>query len=225
MLLRSRLLVAPILIAGLLGGSLPVLAATPAAAATTTARSLLAGLTVGTETNNDTYLRANFKHWIDDDGDCQDTRAEVLIAESTTTPTYTSSSHCTVATGTWLSYYDGASWTAPGDVDIDHMVPLKEAWGSGAAAWSADERAGYANDLGFAADLVAVTDNVNQSKGDRDPAEWLPPSASAQCTYAIEWVQVKYRWRLSIDSAESTELSSMLAGSCGSSTVTPARAI
>jgi len=98
----------------------------------------------------------------------------VLIAESRVTPTYTSS-HCTVAKGKWYSYYDGATWTNPADVDIDHLVALAEAWGSGARLWSVTNRTRYANDLGFAASLVAVTDNVNMSKSAKDPAEWLPP--------------------------------------------------
>ena len=76
-----------------------------------------------------------------------------------------------------------------------------------------------ANDLGSYATLIAVTDNVNQSKGAQDPAEWLPPRTAARCTYAIQWVQVKYRWRLSIDSAERSRLTSILSGSYGSRTV------
>ena len=99
-------------------------------------------------------------------------------------------------------------------------------WGSGARLWSVNNRTRYANDLGFAASLVAVTDNVNQSKGDKDPAEWLPSRTAARCTYAIQWVQVKYRWRLSINPAERSRLSSILSGSCGSRTTPlPARAI
>ena len=68
--------------------------------------------------------------------------------------------------------------------------------------------------------LVAVTDNVNQSKGDRDPAAWMPPLAGVECRYASDWVVVKYRWDLSIDTAERDALAGLLAGSCGSATVT-----
>ena len=221
MKLRASLLVAALLVA-----MTPVLNAEPASATTITARSLLSKLTVKSETGNSSYSRTYFKHWIDANRDCQNTRAEVLIAESKVTPRYTTSRHCTVATGKWYSYYDGATWTKASDVDIDHMVPLKEAWVSGAAGWSANDRQRYANDLDFFADLVAVTDSVNQAKGDKDPAEWLPPSTAATCTYATEWVQVKYRWRLSMDSAESAALSSILTGTCGSKTVVaPTRAI
>ncbi|WP_241977831.1 cell wall-binding repeat-containing protein [Cryobacterium sp. TMS1-13-1] len=110
-------------------------------------------------------------------------------------------------------------WTNPSDVDIDHMVPLSEAWKSGAYAWTAEQRRAYANDLGLGASLVAVTDNVNQSKGDSDPASWMPPASSVTCRYATDWVLVKYRWNLSIDSAESTVLNGILAGGCGTASV------
>ena len=181
---------------------------------------------VTAERGSTTYDRAEFKHWIDANGDCQNARTEVLVAESRTTPSYTSSRRCAVAKGAWYSYYDGATWTNPSDVDIDHMVALKESWESGARSWSAGDRTRYANDLGVSVSLVAVTDNINQSKGDRDPAQWLPPRASVRCTYAIQWVQVKYRWRLTMDATERSTLSSILSGDCGDRTVTvPSRAL
>lgn len=203
-----------------------VLNISPASASTITARSLLFKLTVSSESGSSSYDRTYFKHWVDANGDCQNTRAEVLLSESKVTPTYTTSSHCTVAKGKWYSTYDGATWTYASDVDIDHLVPLKEAWESGARLWSADNRTRYANDLGFWPSLVAVTDNVNQSKGDRDPTDWLPPRTAAHCTYAIQWVQVKYRWRLSSNSAERSALSSLLSGDCGARVVVlPTRGI
>jgi hypothetical protein len=193
--------------------------------ATVTARSLLLNISPSSESGSTTYSRASFRHWIDESGDCRDTRAEVLIAQSQVPVTYTTSGRCSVATGRWYSSYDGATWRSPADVDIDHMVPLKEAWESGARLWPVNRRTRYANDLGFPATLVAVTDNVNQAKSDKDPAGWLPPRTAARCTYAVAWVQVKYRWRLSIDSAERSVLSSILSGSCGSrATAVPARA-
>ncbi len=210
------------LLVGLLGiGSVPA-----AQADTTTARALLFKIAVSAEGGSTTYDRTYFRHWIDSNGDCQNTRAEVLIAESRVTPTYTSSSRCTVAAGRWYSYYDGSTWTNPSDVDIDHVVALKEAWESGARSWSSTTRTRFANDLSYGRSLVAVTDNVNASKGDRDPAQWLPPRSSVHCRYATTWVLIKYRWRLSIDSTEKSRLSSLLSGACGASTVTiPARAI
>ena len=88
---------------------------------------------------------------------------------------------------------------------------------SGARSWTTTQRQQYANDLGDGRDLVAVTDNVNQSKGDQDPAEWLP--ALEQCRYVGEWVAVKIRWSLTVDSAEKSTLTS-LAGGCPDVTIT-----
>ncbi len=195
----------------------------PASAATMSAKTMLSKLTVTAESASGSYARSKFTHWIDANGDCQNARAEVLIAESKSKVTFTSSSKCTVKTGKWVSWYDGKTWTKASDVDIDHMVPLKEAWESGASKWNAATRKAYANDLKFGGTLVAVTDNVNQSKGARDPGEWLP--SQKVCKYAQNWVQVKYRWKLSIDSAEKKKLASILTGSCGSKQIfVPARA-
>src|SRR4051812_8333167 len=168
------------------------------------------------------YNRLAWKHWIDADHDRCDTREEVLAAESVVKPRL--SSTCTV-TGRWYSYYDGKTWTKPADVDIDHVVPLAEAWRSGARTqkWTAARRQAYANDLGYAYSLQAVTDNVNQSKGDRDPAHWLPPRAAARCTYVVRWTAIKYRWHLSMDKAEKAAAGRILSGSCGATKVTVPR--
>ena len=147
------------------------------------------------------YDRDRFEHWIDADGDCRDTRDEVLAAESRVP---VPAGVCDVTKGEWLSPYDRATWTASSDVDIDHLVALKEAWDSGAAGWDDEARRRYANDLGDRRSLVAVTDNVNQSKSDRDVAEWLPEFGV--CAYVRQWTAVKLRWRLRVDGAEKAEL-------------------
>ncbi|WP_431277281.1 HNH endonuclease family protein [Leifsonia poae] len=153
----------------------PAVAAAPVALSpgdVSTAATVLGELTVAADLTAP-YSRSEFELWIDADANGCDTRQEVLVAESVVPVTY--GSGCTVTAGEWDSWYDGAVWTNPSDVDIDHFVPLGDAWRSGAANWTADERKDYANDLDFDLTLVAVTDNVNSSKGDRDPAHWLPP--------------------------------------------------
>ncbi len=87
-----------------------------------------------------------------------------------TVPAWSSTAAAPPPPDPWYSPYDGATWTAASDVDIDHMVPLAEAWASGAWAWTTSQRQTYANDLG-GPELWAVTDSVSQSKGDKDPAE------------------------------------------------------
>lgn len=161
------------------------------------------------------YDRDKFEHWVDADGDGCDTREQVLIDEKTAG----SVEDCKVSGGKWLSYYDGKEWTKSTDVDIDHLVPLAEAWDSGAKSWDAARLRSYANDLGDERTLVAVTDNVNQEKSDQDPAEWLPPLKSVRCRYAAEWVAVKLRWGLSADDAERDRLAE-LAADCPDERVT-----
>lgn len=190
----------------------------PANAATVSQplRTMIANLPVATETRTG-YDRDLFVHWIDADGDGCNTRYEVLIAEAVTAPTVGSS--CGLTGGRWYSYYDGEYWTAPADLDIDHFVPLAEAWDSGARHWTAAQRRSFANDLGDDRSLVAVTDNVNQAKSDQDPAEWMPPLTSVHCRYIGEWAAVKTRWGLRVDSAEKSALTSY-ATSCGNVTIT-----
>jgi len=179
------------------------------------ARSLLFKLPVAAEAGAATYSRTKFKYPIDANRDCQNTRAEVLISETKAPVTFTTSAHCYVKTGKWYSYYDGVTVTVASGVQIDHLVPLEQAWVSGARSWTTSDRTRFANDLAYGPTLVAVTTHINESKGDRDPAHWLPPRAAARCTYATQWVEVKYRWRLAIDKLERTALGSLLSGSCG----------
>jgi len=150
------------------------------------------------------YQRSLFGGWIDADGDGFNTRAEVLMSESKVAVTW--NTRHTILTGSWYSLYDATTWTKASDVDIDHVVPLAEAWRSGAWSWSSARRSSYANDLGVGWTLRAVTDNVNQSKGDGDPSDWMPPHAPATCRYLADWVSVKIRWKLSIDTAERSSI-------------------
>ncbi|WP_107471935.1 GmrSD restriction endonuclease domain-containing protein, partial [Streptomyces rhizosphaericus] len=172
-----------------------------------TARTQLASLTVKAEGSSDGYSRDKFPHWITQSGACN-TREEVLKRDGKNVQT---DSSCAATSGTWYSEYDGETWSASGDVDIDHVVPLSEAWKSGANSWTTAQRQAFANDLTHS-QLIAVTDNVNQSKGDQDPAEWLPPRSAYHCMYARMWVSVKYTYKLTLDSAEKSALSGILNG-------------
>jgi hypothetical protein len=146
--------------------------------------------TVATEVRTG-YSRSPFPLWIDADGDGCNTRYEVLIAEATTTPTV--GSGCSLSGGRWYSYYNNAYYTLPSDLDIDHVVALAEAWDSGARNWTTAKRQSYANDLADSRTLVAVKDTVNQSKSDKDPADWMPSYSGATCRYVQDWVAVKKR--------------------------------
>ncbi|MEU5630347.1 HNH endonuclease family protein [Streptomyces rishiriensis] len=181
-------------------------AALPTPVSGATARTYLASLSVKTE-NRTGYSRDLFPTWITISGTCN-TREYILKRDGTNVVT---NSACTATSGSWYSPYDGATWTAASDLDIDHLVPLAEAWDSGASAWTTAQRQAFANDV-TRPQLLAVTDNVNQSKSDQDPAEWMPSLTSYRCTYVRAWVQVKYYYNLSVDSAEKSALTSYLAG-------------
>lgn len=186
--------------------TLDALAPPPATAdrSRTTVSALLAQLPVANEQNAG-YDRDLFRLWDTVDG-C-DTRERVLARQNLAPA---GSGNCGVAVGRWFSAYDGDQTTNPSTFDIDHLVPLAEAWGSGARTWTSARREAYANDAAYRPALIAVSASSNRSKGDQDPAEWLPDRAAYWCTYLRNWVGVKYRWHLSIDPVEKSFVASHL---------------
>ncbi|MEW2558542.1 HNH endonuclease family protein [Streptomyces griseorubiginosus] len=195
---------------------LPATAHTAAAAAavrdpgqtlTAPVRDVLAQLPIADEDRTG-YRRDAFKHWVDADRDGCSTRAEVLKAEAIIAPEQ--SPRCALTGGQWYSPYDDRYIDGPQGLDIDHLVPLAEAWDSGANRWPAAEREAYANDLGDDRALIAVSATSNRSKADQDPTTWLPPAVGYRCQYVTDWIADKMRWGLSIDSSEEAALSKAL---------------
>ncbi|NJP74121.1 HNH endonuclease family protein, partial [Streptomyces sp. C1-2] len=133
----------------------------------------LAALPAAAE-NRTGYQRTAFRHWVDADRDGCNTRNEVLKAEAVIAPEQAAG--CKLSGGQWYSTYSNTYVDAPRALDIDHLVPLAEAWDSGASTWTAKEREAYANDLGDDRSLIAVTAATNRSKADQDPTDWLPPA-------------------------------------------------
>jgi hypothetical protein len=185
-----------------------------AALATTTALSALTApaaqafdlpLTVAADQLSG-YERSLFKHWIDADKDRCDTRKEVLIQEAVVIPKL--SSGCVLNGGQWISSYDALATADYSTLDIDHMIPLSEAWRSGAWKWSPAQREAFANDLTDSRVLIAVTASLNRQKGDQDPSTWLPPEN--KCTYVSNWIAVKVRYSLTVDPAEANALTSLV---------------
>ncbi|OAX83380.1 hypothetical protein ACJ72_02255 [Emergomyces africanus] len=172
------------------------------------ARSLLSSITVAPQGPQDGYSRDLFPHWITIQGACN-TREVVLKRDGTNINV---GNDCYPNSGSWYSVYDGATWTKASDLDIDHMVPLSNAWKSGAAVWTTDKRQKFANDL-VNPQLLAVTDNINQEKSDSGPEAWKPPLQTYHCEYARMWVKVKSVYALTITDAEKTALADML-GTC-----------
>lgn len=107
-----------------------------------TAIQYLSSIKVAAESNTPAYDRDLFKHWITISGECN-TRETVLKRDGSNVQT---SSSCAATSGSWYSDYDGKTWTAASDLDIDHLVPLKEAWVSGAKDWTNERREQFANE-------------------------------------------------------------------------------
>lgn len=159
------------------------------------------------------YDRDEWRHWIDEDGDCQNARHEVLIKESSVEVSFTNERGCTVATGRWNTPFVGVVVESARSLDVDHMVPLANAHRSGGWAWSPVRKLDYANDMEYAGHLIAVTASANRSKGAKGPEEWRPDNRTYWCQYAVDWVTVKATWELSVTQTEWAALDEML-GTC-----------
>ncbi len=158
------------------------------------------------------YRRAEWPHWIDADGDCQNTRGEVLIRDAPAgTVKFRDERECTVDAGEWADPYTGGVLTQAGEVDVDHLVPLKNAHDSGGWRWTRERRREYANDLSYRYHLLAVSRSANRSKGDKGPDEWRPARQEFWCQYAQAWAAVKHIWELQSTQAERQALREMLA--------------
>jgi hypothetical protein len=148
------------------------------------------------------------------------TRALVLIRDSLTSAQIDRGG-CAVVAGDWFSFYDGATWSDPGEVQIDHVVALKEAWDSGASRWDARRLEAFANDVDEPRTLQVVTGEVNAAKGADDPVNWLPPDDAAVCRYLADWLSIKARWGLAMDESEHGRVRNLLTERCPGQLVAP----
>ena len=156
------------------------------------------------------YDRDEWGSWKDDDDDCQDTRQEVLIDESTTEVTFKTAKECRVASGTWDGPFTGRQFTNPSHLDIDHLVPLANAHRSGAWEWDSAKKMRFANYLKYEGHLIAVHNSANRSKGSRGPEDWKPPDQSYWCEYATHWINIKVAWDLTATKREIAALKVMI---------------
>lgn len=167
-------------------------------------RAAIRHLPVARHSHATSYNRsAAFGDWISQGSGC-DTRAVVLKTESLRRTTQ--NRYCTIETGRWYSYYDARYYTNAygGAVQVDHTVPVENAWVSGAWRWTHATRVRFYNDLDDPRTLVAVDRHDNEVKGDQDPATWLP--RHGKCRYLRSWVAVKTRWHLSVTASERAAL-------------------
>jgi hypothetical protein len=176
--------------------------------------ALINSLVVAAPYRAQPYRRAAFgEDWIDADNDCQNTRAEVLVQETAVAVTFNSNG-CTVNTGSWIDPWSGFISTSAADFQIDHTVPLADAWRSGASQWDDAKRLRFANDLADPDALNALRGTINTSKSDKSPDQWQPPLRSAWCRYATAWARIKSTWQLTVTAPELSALETM-AAECG----------
>tara|TARA_R110000868_G_C10769979_1_gene754649 strand:+ start:106 stop:636 length:531 start_codon:yes stop_codon:yes gene_type:complete len=148
--------------------------------------------------NAEAYNRTDYKHWIDADKDCQNTRQEVLINNSLVAITLDAKG-CKVIGGEWYDFYTATTIKNPKLLDIDHIVPLAEVDRSGGDKWSKKKKMQYANDFDV---LLPVNRSANRSKGDKDPSDWMPKNSKFHCAYLQKWVEIKKKWELEMDEKE-----------------------
>ena len=156
------------------------------------------------------YDRDEWRHWLDEDSDCQDARQETLIAQADGPLAYESEEQCRVESGRWVDPYTLSVFTDPGELDVDHLVPLANAHRSGGWAWSRERKAAYANDLDFHGHLVAVDKSANRAKGSYGPEDWRPENKAHWCDYAMNWVRIKDKWELTATDREWVAIREML---------------
>ncbi|MGW8847288.1 HNH endonuclease family protein [Streptomyces xiamenensis] len=168
------------------------------------ARTQLGELTVAEQRPMTGYNRDKFPHWASQDG-CT-ARQQTLLRDGEDVVT---DDKCQPTSGSWYSAYDGETLNEAKDVDIDHMVPLANAWRSGADSWDTDRRAAFANDLTHP-QLLGVSASSNRSKGDQGPEDWQPPLEDFWCEYGLAWTRVKHEYDLTVTQDEHDELNAML---------------
>ncbi|MCL2795887.1 MAG: HNH endonuclease family protein [Microbacteriaceae bacterium] len=150
--------------------------------------------------------------WADVDHNGCDTRSDILRRDLTQV---TPSTGCTVDTGVLVDPYSGTTVhytrgaVSSQAVQIDHVVPVYEAWRTGAQHWSQATRIEFANDP---LNLLAVDGAANQAKGDLDPSRWLPPRASYRCEYVERYVTVLAKYRLTVPNDEKAALIRLVDG-------------
>ncbi|KAL5612008.1 hypothetical protein BROUX41_000429 [Berkeleyomyces rouxiae] len=195
LLLAALVTSAPVLVPVPVVKTIPILS---------TSQLQLAKLVVGALGSADDYTRGKFHHWINLGSGCN-TREIVLRREGVNVV----NKKCHAKSGLWTSLYDGSTWESPADIQIDHMVPLKNAWMSGANKWSPAKRESFANDL-VRPQLWAITGSVNNDKGSLTPDLWRPPLTIAYCNYAKSWIAVKSYYNLIVTEEEKLALEEML---------------
>lgn len=155
--------------------------------------------------------KKHFGSWVkvDPNDRCLNTRAKILTLRSEVPVDY-SSNGCVVQNGRWYDPYSNRVYTQASQVEIDHVVPLKNAYINGAHAWTKQKRCVYSNFMGNEFHLLAVESRENRSKSDRTPEGYIPPNREFTCQYLKHWLQIKLYWRLTLTPSEKNRIVELL---------------
>ena len=158
------------------------------------------------------HRQLQFGRWINDPDDktCFNTRALVLLRDSDKNVVFKTTNHCSVDKGSWNDPYTGKTFDQTAFIQIDHVVPLKNAYMSGAYKWDFKTRCLYANYLGNDYHLLSVNASENMKKGDRSPDKYMPPNFEFTCTYLKNWLSIKFLWGLKMTLAESEAITALI---------------
>jgi 5-methylcytosine-specific restriction endonuclease McrA len=154
----------------------------------------------------------HFGRWINDPNDdtCFNTRAKVLLRDSDQDVGFRDTNHCSVLSGHWNDPYTGQDFVSTGDIQIDHVVPLKNAYMSGAYKWNFKSRCLYANYMGLSYHLMSVNGIENMKKGDKGPEGYMPPNKEHTCDYIKHWLSIKFLWGLRMTPTEAQAIKTQI---------------
>lgn len=177
----------------------------PAAAETL---ALLDGIAIADPQDVD-YVRSEWKHWSDFDGDKCDAREETLKLSGENVKT--DPSNCKIISGTWVEPYALQTITDSSKIDIDHVVALSYAAANGGQELSKEMKEQFANDP---LNLYISAPSENRSKGDKGVSEYLPPNEAFHCEYVTSFVTVIDKYDLSMAKAEKDKARQVLETKC-----------
>lgn len=163
------------------------------------------------------YNRKDWKHWSAQNGNtCWNTREQALynqgkdivLLDKNKKETTDINKACYIKSGVWVDPYSGETFTKPGDLDVDHTVPLNAAAKMGAQSWSPEQKEIFANDLQYV--LVVTSAKQNRAKGAKTPSEWMPEKKEAHCDYAKIYLEIVNKYKMNLTQADKDALAKAL---------------
>jgi len=214
---KTLAILTALLLAGGLAGCSPAASAAPGALkpeAAAVAIAQLDTIPVKGRAPKTGYSRDQFgPAWADVDHNGCDTRNDILARDLTGETFKPGTRNCVVASGTLSDKYTGTTIKfvrgnlTSSAVQIDHIVPLSDAWQKGAQKIGAELRRQLANDP---LNLMAADGPTNSAKSDKDAATWLPPSKPFRCEYVARQTAVKAKYKLWVTQPEHDAIASIL---------------